>query len=422
MTEVKKEWTIPEAIKNAYEKYNNKTLTKTNKLSSEFEIEKDYEIIDMIGRGAYGIVVAVKEKKSDKMLAIKKIQKAFDHKIFAKRTLRELKILRLLSHDNILRIDKIALPLSRTEFNDIYLFSPLVESDLYSIIKSPQKLEEDHIKFILYQVLRATKYYHSAKVLHRDLKPRNILISTKCDVTICDFGLARLILENQEAKEVDSMTDYVATRWYRAPELLLGNEKYDEKIDVWSIGCILAEMFLRKPFLMGSDWKNQLYLIVELLGKQNDNDLSFIENVKAKDFLLSLETYSEENIESIFKDVEMSLESKDLITKMLIFNPHKRISVNDALAHPFLSELYCPEDEPTTTPLNPLEFEFENLSLNKEQIKDLIYEEVLLYHYPEFKKKYDENLKKGISIARHVLENDNKDYVNYEDIDEERLQ
>ena len=319
MTEVKKEWTIPESIKNAYEKYNNKTLTKTNKLSSEFEIEKDYEIIDMIGRGAYGIVVAVKEKKSDKMLAIKKIQKAFDHKIFAKRTLRELKILRLLSHDNILRIDKIALPLSRTEFNDIYLFSPLVESDLYSIIKSPQKLEEDHIKFILYQVLRATKYYHSAKVLHRDLKPRNILISTKCDVTICDFGLARLILENQEAKEVDSMTDYVATRWYRAPELLLGNEKYDEKIDVWSIGCILAEMFLRKPFLMGSDWKNQLYLIVELLGKQNDNDLSFIENVKAKDFLLSLETYSEENIESIFKDVEMSLESKDLITKMLIF-------------------------------------------------------------------------------------------------------
>ncbi len=127
------------------------------------------------------------------MVAIKKISKAFEHKIFAKRTLRELKILRNLKHENILEVFQIMLPESREALNDIYIVSELVEGDLYSIIKSPQKLEENHIKFIIYQILRGLKFQHSAKVLHRDLKPRNILISSKCEVKICDYGLARLV-------------------------------------------------------------------------------------------------------------------------------------------------------------------------------------------------------------------------------------
>lgn len=135
------------------------------------------------------------------------------------------------------------------------MVTELVEGDLYSIIKSPQKLEENHIKFILYQILRGLKYLESAKVLHRDLKPRNILITSKCEVKICDFGLTRLLLGPQKNK-IEGMTDYVATRWYRAPELILANERYDSKVEIWSLGCIMAEMYLRKPFLMGSDWKN----------------------------------------------------------------------------------------------------------------------------------------------------------------------
>jgi serine/threonine protein kinase len=415
-------WNTPQSIIDYYSPYQNNALRDGKKLSSEFEIEDTYEIIEMVGRGAYGVVVAASDKKTRAMVAIKKIQKAFEHKIFAKRTLRELKILRLLNHDNILKVTNIVLPISRQQFNDIYLMTPLVEGDLYSIIKSPQKMEEDHVKFIIYQILRACKYFHSAKVLHRDLKPRNILISAKCEVTICDFGLARVMFENETSKIADNMTDYVATRWYRAPELLLGNEKYDEKIDVWSVGCILAEMYLRKPFLMGTDWKNQLFLILDLLGSPRPEELDFVENAKAKEFLKNYGSKGENKIQSFFEESIPNPHGIDLLYKMLVFNPKHRISVDEALSHPYLSELYCPEDEPTTKPLSPLEFDFENLPLNKEQMKDLIYEEILLYHFPNFREKHVSLLNSGVGTSKHVLNNDNKDYIQFEKEDDERVQ
>ena len=185
--------------------------------------------------------------------------------------------MRLLDNDNVLKIKSLLLPLARESFDDIYMTSELVEGDLFTILRSPKSLEPDHIKFIIYQILRAVKYIHSAKILHRDLKPRNVLITKDCVVKVCDFGLARL-MNDGKAKAANVMTDYVATRWYRAPELLLGNENYDEKIDVWSIGCILAEMHQKKPFLMGSDWKDQLFLILKFLGAQRPEDLDFIEH------------------------------------------------------------------------------------------------------------------------------------------------
>lgn len=127
------------------------------------------------------------------------------------------------------------------------------------------------------------------------------------------------------------MTDYVATRWYRAPELLLANENYDAKIEVWSVGCILAEMFLRKPFLMGTDWKNQLFLILDLLGSPSEEDTQFIENDNAKKFLGNFPSDLKDKMKDFFKDVEISDEGFDFLKKLLIFNPNKRISIQEAL-------------------------------------------------------------------------------------------
>lgn len=418
-------WETPQSIIETYKKYRNTAFNKLTpqeiKKNGEFEIEPYYDIVEVVGRGAYGVVVAAKDSRTNKMVAIKKIQKAFEHKIFAKRTLRELKILRVLKHDNILNLITLLLPKSREEFQDIYMVSELVEGDLYSIIKSPQKLEEDHIKFIIYQILRGLKYQHSANVLHRDLKPRNILISSKCEVKICDYGLARLLAYN-EGQKTDNMTDYVATRWYRAPELLLANEGYDAKIDVWSVGCILAEMYLRKPFLMGTDWKNQLYLIVDLLGTPKNSELDFIENEKAKVFLQNYPHKEKGKFDEIFNEVKADPKGLDLLNKMLIFDPRKRISVQEALQHPYLEELYCPEDEPIREPIKPIEFEFENVDLNKEQIKDLIYEEALSYHFKDFKEDYLKKVENNQSILSHIRNNDNKNYVKFEKLDDAMLE
>jgi serine/threonine protein kinase len=134
------------------------------------------------------------------MLAVKKIEKAFDHPTFTKRTLRELKIMRLLTHENILDIRAIQLPMNRESFEEIYVVMELLETDLSSIVKSPQPLSDDHCQFFMYQLLRGMKYMHSAKILHRDLKPRNLLVNSNCDLKICDFGLARANLPDMKVR------------------------------------------------------------------------------------------------------------------------------------------------------------------------------------------------------------------------------
>ena len=125
------------------------------------------------------------------LVAIKKIVKAFEHRVFSLRTYRELKIQRLLDHENILSIKRILAPKDRASFNEIYVVTELMETDLSQIIKSNRALSDDHIQFFLYQILRGLKYIHSAGIYHRDLKPRNLLVNSNCDLKICDFGLAR---------------------------------------------------------------------------------------------------------------------------------------------------------------------------------------------------------------------------------------
>lgn len=137
-------------------------------------------------------------------------------------------------------------------FNEIYITQELMEADLHQIIRSEQPLTDAHYQYFVYQVCRGLKYIHSANVLHRDLKPGNLLVNADCELKICDFGLARGLTDTTDA---GFMTEYVATRWYRAPEIMLAFRNYTKAIDMWSVGCIMAELLGGKPLFKGRDCK-----------------------------------------------------------------------------------------------------------------------------------------------------------------------
>ena len=231
---------------------------KDKNFEVKFELDARYKLIENIGNGAYGVVCSAIDTKNGSKVAIKKIPRAFDVVTTAKRTYRELKILTHFKHDNIISIKNILKPPADLEqFNDVYVVLDLMETDLHRIIHSQQELTDEHVRYFLYQLLRGLKYIHSANVLHRDLKPSNLLVNQDCELKIGDFGMARgLASSPSEQKRV--MTEYVATRWYRAPELMLSLNEYSEAIDMWSVGCIFAEMLGRKHLFPGTNYLNQL--------------------------------------------------------------------------------------------------------------------------------------------------------------------
>ncbi len=165
-------------------------------------------------------------------VAIKKVVNAFDDLIDAKRILREVKMLRHFKHENVIGLRDLVPPPEDESFNDIYIVLDFMETDLHKIIYSKNELTDEHIQYFLYQILKGMKYIHSANVIHRDLKPSNLLLNSNCDLKICDFGLARGVKEDVDYE----LTEYVVTRWYRAPEVMCSCQEYDSKIDVWSIG------------------------------------------------------------------------------------------------------------------------------------------------------------------------------------------
>ncbi|CAN6713061.1 unnamed protein product [Malus baccata var. baccata] len=342
-----------------------------NVFGNLFEVSSKYvPPIRPIGRGAYGIVCAAVNSDTHEEVAIKKIGNAFDNIIDAKRTLREIKLLRHMDHENVISIKDIVRPPKKETFNDVYVVYELMDTDLHQIIRSDQPLTDDHCQYFLYQLLRGLKYVHSANVLHRDLKPSNLLLNANCDLKIGDFGLART------TSETDFMTEYVVTRWYRAPELLLNCSEYTAAIDIWSVGCILGEIMTREPLFPGKDYVHQLRLITELIGSPDDASLGFLRSDNARRYAKQLPQFRRQQFAARFPN--MSPGAVDLLEKMLVFDPSRRITVDEALCHPYLLSLHDNNDEPICA--RPFHFDFEQPSCTEELIKELIWREAVKFN------------------------------------------
>ncbi len=361
---------------------------------SEFIVDERYEYIKQIGVGAYGVVISCYDKKTNRNVAIKKVGNAFEDLIDAKRIVREIKLLRYFKHDNIVSLIDIQKPPKRTGFEDIYIITDLMETDLHRVIYSRQELTDDHIQYFIYQILRGVLYMHSANIIHRDLKPANILANKNCDLKICDLGLGRAEVYDYDEKKItkkqtkkpkndesDSdedpeLTEYVITRWYRAPEVILCPSHYAKAVDIWSVGCIFAELLGRQPLFPGDHYLDQIQKIIAVTGTPKMEELEFIQKKEAKEFFLKLVKRTKLTWTSLFPNANPI--ALDLLEKMLTFNPKKRYTVDQCISHPYFEGLHDPDQEPITT--SSFDWTFDAVELTKENLQSMIYDESLYFH------------------------------------------
>ena len=433
-----------------------------------------YEPLQVLGAGSYGKVISAIDKTTKKKVAIKKVNELFEDIVDSKRVLREITLLRFMKNQFIVELLDIEYDKKNKNFDCIYLIFECLPSDLKKLIKSSSYLTMDDVRMYVYHILCGLKYIHSCAVLHRDLKPGNILLDKNYQIKICDFGLARCVnkddddeikeqvpqqkqidntkldkhsdflnkytgvsndkqdknetkedkkdetskskdttsssksgkrgpppklkfLKNQKKEQILSV--HVVSRWYRAPELILIETNYTSSIDVWSVGCIFGELMMmikenaktfmdRAPLFPGqscfplsppgskkvkvnefgfpNEKADQLNIIFDVIGSPDEESMGFVSDPNAVLYLKSLSQKKKNKINFKSKFPGSSDESLDLLQKMLIFDPKKRITVQESLEHPFFKSVRDPSKEEEAT-FN-LEFEFEgdnNLTIEK---------------------------------------------------------
>ncbi|CAD8111168.1 unnamed protein product [Paramecium sonneborni] len=336
-----------------------------------FIVDDKYQFIKQIGHGAYGVVCSALNKKSQQLVAIKKISDAFSDLIDAKRIVREIKLLKFFDHENIVSLLDLQKPEHPQNYKDIYIITDLMETDLHRVIYSKQELTDEHIQYFLYQALRGLLYIHSANIIHRDLKPSNLLLNKNCDLKICDFGLARGYEDEGEFK-----TEYVVTRWYRAPEVILNASEYNKSVDIYALGCILAELLGRQPLFPGEDYLDQVQRIIQVLGTPINDDVRFIGNKNALTYLKSLPKKPKQQWKNLYPHAQPL--ALDLLDKMVTFNPDKRLTVQECLAHPYFEGLHNPEEEPICE--CTFDWGWDSFKPSEAILKQMVYEESLSFH------------------------------------------
>lgn len=324
-----------------------KRLARTNHVfpgkKTVFDVPTKYELIKVVGAGTYGEVIAASDVETGTTVAIKKITNAFADLPDTKRILREMCLLRQLSHPHVVRLHDILRPERLAYLEDIYLVTDLMETDLHRVIHSTQTLTDEHVAHFMRQLLRGVAYLHSADILHRDLKPSNILVTSTCDVKVCDLGLARFV-DYTQAKAAPAtepfveLTEYVVTRWYRAPEILLDGCRYDKPSDLWSAGCILAELLGRKPLFPGSSTTNQLNKIFHVLGTPDATYTARVYKEPAQRWLQRQRRRVQIPFAELYPNA--NLLALDLLEKLLVYDPEQRLTASEALRHPYLMEAF----------------------------------------------------------------------------------
>jgi mitogen-activated protein kinase 15 len=292
-----------------------------------------YEIVRKIGQGAYGVVWEVRDRLSGRAYALKKALNAFRSAGSAQRAYREISYLRALrGFPYVVSLEAV----HRAENDrDLYLVFALMDSDLHGVIRAGILLPV-HRAFIFWQLLCALKYLHSARLVHRDLKPSNILVGGSAAVRLCDFGLSRTCGAPADANPAD----YVATRWYRPPEAVLGAAPCSPAVDLWAAGCVLAEMMSGRPLFPGASAMAQLERNVAFTGPPAPADVAAVGAPRAAGMVAAL-TYCHPRADL----AGIADDAADLIRKLLVFDANRRLPAEQCLLHPFVAAFHSPARE-----------------------------------------------------------------------------
>jgi len=386
------------------------------KFRESFKVPPRYKVKQLLGSGAYGNVAEAADRELSRAVAIKQARHLMDDLIDAKRILREVAILAHLDHPNICRIYDMVVPADLVRFNEIYMVLEMCDSDLKKLCRAEVNLETLHVTSLLYNLMVGLLYLHSAGIWHRDLKPANCLVNEDCSVKICDFGLARAVGGTSQhfaaldqagqAASARNLTGHVVTRWYRAPELILLQENYTEAIDVWSVGCIYAELLgmlkgtefkERSPLFPGhscfplspnekhkTDTKyytkgttDQLSQICALLGTPTEREIKEFEGEDAQCYMRCFSRKEGTGVKAKFAHLHEA--GSELLEQMLVFSPARRVTVAEALEHPLFTLVRDRRRETRETKLIELDFEQQD-NLDEKSLRKYFLREVRRYH------------------------------------------
>ncbi|EGT33951.1 hypothetical protein CAEBREN_05620 [Caenorhabditis brenneri] len=366
---------------------------------STFTIPLRYSNLNFLNAGAQGTVVIADDAVRGERVAIKKMQRPFVMTMSAKRAYREFVLLTTIKHPNIIRLLNAFTPDSSLDtFQEVYLVMELMAHDLHEVIRGV-RLDHKMLSFFVYQTLCAIKHLHDSGVMHRviysklsvsnygfqDLKPSNIVVSERCELKILDFGLAR----KTNVDTAMRMSDYVVTRYYRAPEVIFGLP-YSEKMDIWSVGCIFAEMINQKVLFPGDDRLDQWTQICKVMGSPNDDFINKLSE-SAAFYVRNLGNYKSKSMSEIIPDCNFLEETenpkvnftapaaRDLLSNMLKINPDERYSVEDALQHPYVKLWFKEEEVNAPVSENRYNQEIDLAEKTLQEWKCLIFEEVKRY-------------------------------------------
>ena len=303
---------------------------------------KNYEVLGKLGEGTFGEVHKARSLKTGRMVALKKILMHNEKDGFPITALREIKLLKMLQHQNILKLEEMAVERTKGEGRKkaiMYMVTPYMDHDLSGLLENPSvHFTEPQIKCYMIQLLGGLRYLHANKILHRDMKAANLLINNQGILQIADFGLARPYDDavpqagKGGGEATRPYTTLVVTRWYRPPELLLQLRHYTTAIDMWGVGCVFGEMFKGRPILAGNSDLNQAQLIFDLVGSPNEENMPGWSSLPGCEGVSSFQ-YRPSTLTQVFREQGSSAIS--LLSEFLKLDWRKRVNAIDALDHPY---------------------------------------------------------------------------------------